>query len=161
MYELFRFISGLLVGVDANLWVDRWRNQLTNESDEHIIPLPAVFYEAEANPIRVNGRNHEQLDTTLTIYVVFQQFEDTHNGSPSEGKLSLEEEELVRKVHLALRNKKVEECFTPLQRISLRPYNDYPGLAVNAMQYQTQVYEDYTKPLQPADAELEIDNGFC
>jgi len=70
-------------------FIDLWAEQVFTPEDEYPFPTPAAFLEFNVNNIDDVGENVQDLNTHITVYLLYLPTGDTHQGSTGNGDLEL------------------------------------------------------------------------
>lgn len=62
-------------------WIDLWHNQINFLEEEHPFPAPSLFLSFRALSANDRGKNIQDLNTQVDVYVFFETFADTFMGS--------------------------------------------------------------------------------
>ncbi|MNS03107.1 hypothetical protein D3C72_344350 [compost metagenome] len=114
--ELASIIEAKVPGIS---WQDLWHNQVNFLEEEHPFPTPALFYSFRTMGTTDLGKKAQKLPVQVDIYLFFETFADTYNGSWNQnGALGFLD--LLTQVHAALHGT-TGENYSSMRRISFNP----------------------------------------
>ena len=116
--EPYKEIAGKITGNIPNIkWVDLWHEQVNYLTEELPFPTPAVFIGFNLLDTQDAGKLVQQCNTQIDMYLFFETFADTFEGSLNQDS-AIEFLQELTKLY-ALFHGKNGKTYSPMRRISM------------------------------------------
>jgi hypothetical protein len=142
-------------------WVDLWHEQVGYLTEELPFPVPAIFIGLRTTRADDTGELVQQCDTQVDIYLFYETFSDTYDGSSNQSGALAFLEELTR-LH-ALFHGKSGKNYSTMRRVDMG--REDSGGAGNLYRISFEcLVTDYSAQelfveVENAEAELEVAKG--